>query len=386
MTVGAAAVLLQLAAAQAFTYDLSAETEARGRATARDERPASGLDGRSANVSAVLSARVNATGRDASGSASYEPRAEFDTSADQAFILQAAALSATHRLGRTWSADVGTWGSYGTRNFLAAGPLPGEGSTPGRPQPLPEETLLRYGSASATAGVRGPLARRLETRVSLRAFVDGGLGPNRAVLPLERGAGIAAALDWTLDRSNAIELTSDASLVWFSTGARDRTATLFGAWRRVLTPFTDIRLGAGPTLATHEAEGQSSTTFSIGGEASIHHAMPRRRLDATLALRVAPLVDRVTGAVYQRSDVTGTASWAFAPRWLATATSSGGVVLDGPQGGESVMTGETRVSWASRTHWNAGGGLRWIHQDARAGVHEEWIAFMSLGFNDRNRL
>jgi hypothetical protein len=378
-----AAGLLPAALAASVTYDLSVRSETRGRVT-----PTSG---RSGEITADPRGELTAATRTWSLSGAYAPQLTLPSDPATLNVLHSGTVSATWRFQPRWTADASGSGSYGERDFLFGQTLEGAPAPAGGPQTLPTLRSLEYGAGALTLGVRGTPTARTRTRASLRGFVDGGATAlARTAMPLQRGATLSTALDWTASRADVLSTSLDATITDFSGGRRDGAAALLATWRRELSTHVNAWIGAGPTLMSESRAGTADRTqVAVGGEAGVLHRLTRPALDSSITLRVAPVVDRVTAAVHRRADATATSAWHPKVHWTVSGTVSAGVVVDGPQRGDDVETGELRVAWARGLRWGLAGGARFVRQDsARALVPDvrEWIAFVAITAHQYGRL
>jgi hypothetical protein len=372
--------VLRLALGAAVTWDLSVGTETRGTLASLGEP--------TGEVTAEPRAALGIEGRLHSGSAAYAPQLQLGSETRNPTVLHAGELSGAWRVSPRWQARAVAHGSYGTRNFLG-GDLATDPGAPAAPvQPIPALTSLDYGAASLRLALGGALGPRRALELGARGFAEGGIGAEAgAALPMQRGVEADASLGWTLSRADSLSAAAHGTLTLFpAIGSHGATAALVAAWRHAFTPRTAAWVGAGPTWA---AEDRGPATIAAGGEAGVGHRLIRPAVDASVVTRVAPVVDRITGAVEQRADLTANASWTPARRWLLSATTASGVVLEGPERGDLVLSAEARLGWSALRRWSVGGGLRWIRQDggpAPLAAMDEWSAFLAVGLREQGRL
>jgi hypothetical protein len=373
--------LLHLALGDVVTWDLSLQGETRGRVASVGERRG--------EVTAEPRAGLGLVGRLHSANAAYAPQLRLDSGSATATVLHVGAVSGAWRLDPRWQATAVATGSYGERDFLLGDrPALATGGAAVPVQPIPALTSVRYGAGALRVGLGGALTPRHPVLLGAQVFAEGGVGPAAgAVLPMQRGVAADGSLGWTLSRADALSAALNGTVTTFpATGARSAAAALTTSWRHAFTPRTGGWLGAGPTWAS---ETGSDSVVAVGGEAGVQHRLVRPAVDAALSTRVAPIIDRITGSVYQRVDFTGTASWAPAVRWLVSGTTASGVVLDGPQRGERVASAEARAGWSSMRRWSLSGGVRWMGQDggpAPLSRVDEWTAFVGVGVREHGRL
>jgi hypothetical protein len=381
---GVAAVLstglLRLALGDAVTWDLSVQSETRGRIATEG--------GRMGEVSAEPRAALTLEGRLHSATAAYGPELRIDSETSRPTVLHAGALSGTWRLAPRWHAIAAATGTYGTRDFLLGErpPLASDGAAAPL-QPVPAITTIDYGAGSLRLGLGGSPTPRSTVQLGAGSFVEQGLGAvGRVALPPQRGVGADGSLGWAISLADALSATVNGTLTTFpAAGTKSVTAALTTTWRHTFTPRTNGWLGVGPTLSR---ETGSSFLLAAGGEAGVHHRLVRPVVDTSLSTRVAPITDRITGNVYRRVDLTGTASWVPAARWLLTGTAASGFVLDGPQRGDRLASGEVGLGWTGGRSWGTTGGVRWLWQQGgqvAAGSLHEWMGFAGVTFRERGR-
>jgi hypothetical protein len=308
------------------------------------------------------------------------------------------------RLGANWTpgrfALVSTLqGAYGTNDLLRpTSTTTTPSGTPVSPvQPLPGVTTLEYMSAEAAVAVEGPLASGLLGRVGGAGFVDGGATwAARRVLPLGRGGRGRLGLDWTVTHADVLATALTGSYLFFGEGRADTILSLTEQWRHAFSPRLQGSVAAGPSLTGHRPGGPTGTDPAettwrtyLTAEASGHAELVPRRLDAAVTLRMTPIADRVTTAVYQRWDVLASAAWRPARTWVVAADASTGLVLEGPQSGEAIYSAELRATWLFPNLLDLVGGVRWFKQDTASTAvqptYDTYTVFLAVTVRQRDR-
>jgi hypothetical protein len=110
-------------------------------------------------------------------------------------------------------------------------------------------------------------------------------------------------------------------------------------------------------------------------------------LQGSLVLRVSPVVDRLSTAIYDRADVIGNVAWQASKTVAFAGTAAGGQVLEGPQRNQQIASGEVRISWTPGPHWGFSTGGRMTWQKAPGGVpFRDWNLFVALTLADQEKL
>jgi hypothetical protein len=336
---------------------------------------------------------------------SYQPRLFVQEGAGGLQALHRASARAAWQWSGRWGLFAGLEGSYGVNDFLgtssgaatsSAGGQPSGGGTGGGAggaggatppvQPIPGATTLRYRSGEATLGVGGLLVPRHRFEASVSAFASGGADATaRLSLPQQQGLRLGVTLRHSLSPVNTLESGLAAGLTSFGAGVSDAYVFATETWRHVLAGGGHFRLGAGPGLMVHAEPGSRKQTPGVGGEASFGDRWLRVLL-FDVSLRVSPIVDRVSGALYQRADASAALGWEPATGWFVGVQGTGGVVVQGAQLGDQIVTGDLRASWSPSRRWIAGLGVRTFSQiphEPLARATRETSAYLSLGFSDR---
>ncbi|WP_164019148.1 exopolysaccharide export protein EpsX [Pyxidicoccus trucidator] len=263
-------------------------------------------------------------------------------------------------------------------------PLPDTGTDPDGPlrppedggplQPLPAaDTVYFLSSATTLTANTGLLGRRWQLSGSTGFSISGGLdGPAREAVPMQYGPRFDLSLSHALSSLSAITTSAAVAHSRFSTGANNTVLTLTESWGQRVDRRTSLEAGAGVSLVrsleapTEEdpdaepVEGESpdaprtellpNLTFAVG------HRVPSRTADfyGRVGVRVTPFVDRLTGRVYPRADLTLSGAWALGPR-VRLSTTAGTAFAVGGASGDRIVTGGVTASWIL---------TRWVSVDA----------------------
>jgi hypothetical protein len=329
--------------------------------------------------------------------ADYFPRLTVQDQASGLLTLHRASANGNWQLSSTtWRALASVDGAYGTSDVLTLA-LP---SQPGQPvQPIPAVTTLPYGSGEVAVGLTGMLSPRQRLATKLSAAIAGGTDPAaRTLLPLDRTGRFTADLEWTASPLDTLvsglsfEFSSIAAIHQpdgqIANDVMNGYVVVSEAWRRALTPDTLLRLRAGPTLMGHRFGNQTTWTFLPSGEIGIRDQW-WRRVDVDLGVVALPMVDRISGALYERADATVALAWHPTATWVLSVTGSGGIVAQGPQAGGRIAGGDIRMAWSPVSWWDVGTGIRGAYQMPRgpgASDFKEGSAYVSMTLRNRDRL
>ncbi|MBN9681478.1 MULTISPECIES: exopolysaccharide export protein EpsX [unclassified Corallococcus] len=297
------------------------------------------------------------------------------------------------------------------------------GDTPATPiQPLPEgvDTVFFLSSLTTLAAETVWLGPGWRLSGSAGFSASGGLDDTaKEAVPFQYGPRLQLSLGNSPAPRHTLSTTVAYSDSRFSTGARASVTTFTGGWTHRLDRRTAVEAGVGVGVAysvraTEEDPTEDPdvtgvtpaaaslglrrlTTFQVGGTPvedpaqrlellpdltlAVSHRVPSRTADfnGRLAARVTPFVDRLTGLVYPRADLTLNGTWALSPRFRFSGTGGGAFAVGGAVGDRQVVGGvgagwtvnrwvtlevDTRAAWtrspdveAARTVWSATLGL-----------------------------
>lgn len=228
-------------------------------------------------------------------------------------------------------------------------------------QPLPQaDTVYFLSSTTMLTADTTWLGRRWRLSGSTGFNVSGGLdAPARETVPLQYGPRFDVSLSRALSPLSALTTAASVTHSRFSTGANATVLTLTEAWGRRLSRRTFLEAGAGVSV-TRALEAPDETepgeepapapeptlgllpTVTLG----VGHRVPSRAADfnGQLGLRLTPFVDRLTGQVYPRADLTATGTWALGPR-LRVSTSAGTAFAVGGTSGDRLVSTGVAASW-----------------------------------------
>ena len=253
------------------------------------------------------------------------------------------------------------------------GPLrPPEGGGP--LQPLPEaDTVYFLSSGTTLSATTGWLGRRWQLSGSTGFSISGGLdGPAREAVPMQYGPRFDVSLSHALSSLSAITTSASVNHSRFSTGANNTVVTLTEGWGQRLSRRTALQAGAGVSVV-HSLEAPTDgdppgdpveappsdaprTELLPNLSFAVDHRIPSRVADfnGSLAVRVTPFVDRLTGRVYPRADLTLSGTWMLGPR-VRVSPSAGTAFAVGGATGDRIVTGGLAASWML---------TRWVSVDA----------------------
>jgi hypothetical protein len=247
-------------------------------------------------------------------------------------LLQRASGSLVVSTSRRLELRVEEEGAYGTQSsaYLQLTPPASSGvgsslAAAPRVEPLAVPVSLRSVSSRSTAGLRWLPARRWTLGLAGSYLVSGGADDaSRALLPLQSGPRVEAALGWSASRLDTVTTLGSAQRVHVSTGSDTVLVEGSEAWSRRLAPTLDLQLAAGVSgVGSNGTRGEKTAVVGTTGVLPVAQATLTRRLrldehvhEAQVAVRLAPVVDRLTGTADQRWQATLSATRA-ASRELA---------------------------------------------------------------------
>ncbi|MBU8897272.1 hypothetical protein DRW03_17270 [Corallococcus sp. H22C18031201] len=297
-------------------------------------------------------------------------------------VTQSARTEVQHvgRLVGDWRADRGLT-LHGSQEFvlgrvdlLSTVPVADSPTRPvgdGPLQPIPQGGSVYFLSSLTTLGTTTTwLGRGLGLSASAAFAVSGGLnGGAREAVPLQYGPRAQAALGWALAQRQVLSTAVGATDTRFSTGAHATVLTLTEGWNWRMDRRTSLEAGMGVGVAQSlSAEGLERTDVLPDLTVAMGYRIPSREYDFTgrLSAHVTPFVDRLTGQVYPRADVTASGTWMLGPRARVSATGGtafavGGATADrlilGGLGASYAFTRWVSVESEARTAWSRSPGV-----------------------------
>ncbi|HZZ84814.1 MAG TPA: hypothetical protein VFE30_09780 [Anaeromyxobacteraceae bacterium] len=389
-----------MASGQVLSYEAVLRTEAhqiQGSAPASRE------------LSADTRLRLLVEGRAYALSLAYAPQFAVEDPPTTFRALHRGALTASLTSAPRWRLDGVATGSYGTDNLLvpALQLTPQQSYGPVQPvQPIPHSTVLPYVSGALSVAYTRQLDEASVVGATISGVIDGSPdSASSAQYPMQRSASLDLRYGWT-GAADVAATALNGTFTRFGDDGTDLMATLLQDWRHLFTRHLTGWISAGPALvwsrfagnglslapilaAGSPQAGTTSTWLTAAGELGVRDKNLQPGLEGSLAVHVAPSLDRLTGLVYDRADLRSMLEWRSSPAWTWGAGLSYGVVLTGVQGGEQIATAELRTTWAEGATWEVVGGLRglWQLQDPSSpqGVRL-WTTYLGVTGRDRDRL
>jgi hypothetical protein len=330
----------------------------------------------------------------------YFPRLVLIAASPPPQFLNQASLSLALQPDPTLRLSGSAGGCYGTANFRAqyaltcGSPALGQGVGAG-PQPIPQVSTVRYMSASGALGFESRPAARIAVSGTLSFLAQGGGdAPTRAVLPLQRGPSVLAALEGTAGRGDALT-TSLAGSYYASLrgipapGVNDLATTAWVAqvlevWQHAIGRRGRLRLGLGVGFVgdADDLPRLVLRTTSVVGEIGFQQAFARedeaRPFQLDIGARVAPFVDFTSGLAYERANASADLGCPFDQDWRFDASLSVGTALDGVQRGQATATAQLTATWVATRWVRLSTGLNGLWQ--RAGADFPASSFRQVGF------
>jgi hypothetical protein len=205
---------------------------------------------------------------------------------------------------------------WGTQSFtsLVLDTSPSSGPPPVDRLPLP--SAIDYVSSRAGATARIAATRRWTLSSLIELTLGGGRdAASRVVMPLQSGPHGALSAEGALTRKDRLVSTLDASRAVFSSGPEDTVVEVTEAWRHTLSRRTASTLGGGAAGVASRAGGGDPLRLRAYpvAEAGLAHRIPESRVDALFSLRLAPVVDRLSGLVDERLQGAAALTWSLVP-------------------------------------------------------------------------
>ncbi|WP_163999165.1 exopolysaccharide export protein EpsX [Pyxidicoccus caerfyrddinensis] len=405
------AALLEVSAAS-VTYDVAARVDSRVRSNEdpaedapsiagdTDITPTLGLALRDGNTALMLDYAPRISLREITA----QPRTE---------IQHIGRLAADWRPERGLSLRLSQDLVLGAVNLFTTDVLPlpdGDGSDPDGPlrppegggplQPLPEaDTVYFLSSATTLTANTSWLGRGWQLGGSTGFSISGGLdGPAREAVPMQYGPRFDVSLSHALSSLSAITTSVSVNHSRFSTGANNTVVTLTEGWGRRVSRRTSLQAGAGVSVVNSleaPTDEEDPPEDPVGGPAtevprlellpnltfSVGHHIPSRTADfnGSLGTRITPFVDRLTGRVYPRADLTLTGSWMLGPRVRVSSTAGTAFAVGGATG-DRIINGGVSASWFL-TRWvsvDADTRSTWSRSPELPAARLNWAASLGL--------
>ncbi|NOK14088.1 exopolysaccharide export protein EpsX, partial [Corallococcus exercitus] len=257
-----------------------------------------------------------------------------------------------------------------------AGPVPGDTPATDLPiQPLPEgvDTVFFLSSLTTLAAETVWLGPGWRLSGSAGFSASGGLDDAaKEAVPFQYGPRAQLSLGYSPAPRHTLATTVGFTDSRFSTGARATVTTFTGAWTHRLDRRTSLEAGVGVGVAysvraTEDAAADDPetpdttasglrrlTTLQVGDTPTadpaqrlellpdltlaVSYRVPSRVADfnGRLSARVTPFVDRLTGLVYPRADLTLNGTWALGPRFRLSGTAGSAFAVGGAVGDRQV--------------------------------------------------
>jgi hypothetical protein len=383
--------LLHLVQGQITTYELGVQGEVRGYARLEQTTTTQLVE-----VEADPRLALQLETRELLFSAAYAPRLWASTSTGQLESINRGILQAKYKPDPLYQLLGSFTGVSGLTDLLAPAVAGPGGALPGPIQAVGAQTSLRYLFAELKAGLDATPTARSRWQVEAAYVVDGGADASaQLTYPQQRGARGTLAFDWRTSVDDRLETAATTIFRSFVTTAVDPVTlralelpsiwitTLMETWRRTYSSGLSTWAGAGAAFTNTELRppviDAGLQYLSLGG-------VQRLRLSG----RYGPLVDAVSGNVYERADVTAAAVWAPSRTWRLSGDLSAGLSLRGQSKGGALVSGELRLTNALTSELDLTLGFRgfWQHPPDGSALssYQQWGLFVSMAYLHRGAL
>jgi len=392
--------VLRLAEGQVATYQASALTEARGMALM-----VGGTTTPVAEIEVDPRIGIQYDTPTLNLSAAYAPRLWLTTQVSGLQVLHRSAVQGTFRPDPLYRLLASATFAHGTSNLLAprlAGP---GGVPPGPLQTVGAQTSIPYVFGEVAAGVDSTPTQRTRVALGGTYLVDGGSDAKaQLTFPQQRGPSAAMTFGWRASADDQLDTLLTALHRTFVTGAVNPAtgapivkppvwiATLSETWRRKYDLKLSSWVGAGASYTSTELPGgvvkveKVTPLVDVGGQYLDEDGLKGLRL----TFRYAPIVDAVSGRVYQRADSFLLANWASTPTWRMVGELATAVVIGGFQSGQVMVSGEARMARVLSRDLDLIFGVRSLLQrppnTSFAASYRQWGLFVALSFHDRGTI
>jgi hypothetical protein len=264
-------------------------------------------------------------------------------------------------------------------------PLPG-----GALQPLPGRVTVRAIASTSSVGFFHIVTPRVLLGMNASYFFTGGANrAAQATVPLQRGPRVDAAVGYLLTPIDTLLTAASATHITFTTGPRPLILELTESWQRQLDPASQLSLSAG---ASGVSTLDLTTRTRALGVTPIGRAQWSRRLDTrqdgaqlNAGAEYAPFVDRLTGTVSERFQLSGGGSLSLDPDTRFAGTGSWSWVVAGPERHDRLFATELSLGRRLADSLMLDGGVRlaWQQQPARSReTFFQWVAFVGMSWRE----
>ncbi len=251
--------------------------------------------------------------------------------------------------------------SYGenTFSFLV---LAAEGTAPTFDRLAQIQQPFLYFGTSTSLGIEQPLSRQVALSLTAGYSIGGGAdAAARAIAPLTHSPRLSLRVAWKVGKRDYL-LTEWTGYAAFFSGVQ-RSYVLDGSagWRHEFSKDSDfdVLIGAG---GTHEVTSE----FVEDRLYPYVNAGIRRRfrqgtvhaLSGGLYARLAPAIDPILGAVYERADTYGTLIYSPVRSVTLSSALGGAIALGGQIKGQKLGFGAVSVAYEVSHHLTLSAGVR----------------------------
>jgi len=276
--------------------------------------------------------------------------------------------------------------SYGLNDFS---PLVATVGTPPPLDRLPEVQTVRYVDSRSLVGLDYDISPRLRGSFSAAYMIGGGADETaRAFFPLQSGPTLSAALNWLQSPRDTISGTLVASYVDSSNDRSVVLLDLLATWQRILEPRTQTEVGVG-VAAGHEWGLRRRDALLPAAVAGIKHQIPlrSRQIEWNARIRMAPVIDRISGTVYMRLEGTAGLNYDPRPDLRLNAYAGTGVAVSGDVTGDKLGFASVGASYKFNPNLSLDAGARgtWIYTSTFSSGFT-WAGFVSATVSDHGSL
>lgn len=276
--------------------------------------------------------------------------------------------------------------SYGLNDFS---PLVATAGTPPSLDRLPEVRTVRYVESNSSVGLDYDISPRLRGAFTAAYLIGGGADETaRAFIPLQSGPTLSGRLNWLQSPRDTL---SGGLIASYVDSSNDRSAVLLdllATWQRLLEPRTQTELGVG-VAASHEWGLRHRDAILPAALAGIKHQIPlrSRQIEWNARVRIAPVIDRISGTVYTRLEGTAGLNYDPRPDVRLNAYAGTSVAVSGDVSGDKLGFAALGASYKINPHFSLDAGARgsWIYNSVFSGGFT-WAGFVSATVSDHGSL
>jgi hypothetical protein len=254
---------------------------------------------------------------------------------------------------------------------------------------LPAVQTANFVQSTSTLGMHYALDRRTRMSIAAGYFTSGGTDEGaRQYIPLQKGPQLSSKIEWAQSPLETFSGDLQAENISVSNGVHSALAQLFAGWQRMLDASLRAELSLGGAAARMRGPIQDDAFFPVAA-AGLLRRWPIRdqQLEGAVRARIAPIVDRLNGTIYERAEASAGADYyPISSLKLGARAVAGLAVTSGLERGEKIILAEADVSYKIDRHFalTLGGRNSWLDIPRfSTPASFQWAAFAAVTVSDK---